>query len=122
MATTDQKGFGRGLGEPFPQKGSPKESIPLHSPHLCGIMKKTPEKENLQTMRTGICTTDFENAGQTPLAADRLFGRMQELGFVCTQFAFSSIRESEFTPTGRIEIPDRYEPTCFRDFLEGKQI
>lgn len=22
----------------------------------------------------------------------------------------------------RIEIPDRYEPTCFRDFLEGKQL
>ena len=58
-------------------------------------------------MRTGICTTDFERAGQEALTADRLFGRMQELGFGCTQFAFSSIRESEFAPTGRIEIPDR---------------
>ena len=58
-------------------------------------------------MRTGICTTDFEVTGQIPPAADRLFGRIAELGFECVQFAFSSIAESEFAPTGQIEIPDR---------------
>ena len=58
-------------------------------------------------MRTGVCTTDFEVSSRPPLTADRLFGRIQELGFGCVQFAFSSIAESEFVPTGRIEIPDR---------------
>ena len=65
-------------------------------------------------MRTGICTTDFEVTGQIPLSADRLFGRIAELGFACVQFAFSSIAESEFTPTGQIEIPDRI-PTAAMD-------
>ncbi|MBO5127585.1 MAG: sugar phosphate isomerase/epimerase [Clostridia bacterium] len=65
-------------------------------------------------MRTGICTTDFEVTGQLPKAADRLFGRIAELGFECVQFAFSSIAESEFTPTGRIEIPDKI-PTAALD-------
>lgn len=65
-------------------------------------------------MRTGICTTDFEVTDRLPLAADRLFGRIQELGFGCVQFAFSSIAESEFTPTGRIEIPERI-PTAALD-------
>ena len=32
MAAADQKGFGRGLGEPFPQKGSPKNVSPCTSP------------------------------------------------------------------------------------------
>ena len=56
-------------------------------------------------MRTGICTTDFEVTGQIPMTANRLFGRIAELGFECVQFAFSSIEESEFVPTGQIEIP-----------------
>ena len=65
-------------------------------------------------MRTGICTTDFEVTDRLPLSADRLFGRIGELGFGCVQFAFSSIAESEFIPTGRIEIPDRI-PTAALD-------
>ena len=65
-------------------------------------------------MKTGICTTDFEVTGRLPLFADHLFGRIAELGFSCVQFAFSSIAESEFTPTGRIEIPDRI-PTAALD-------
>ena len=65
-------------------------------------------------MRTGICTTDFEVTDRLPLSADRLFGRIREFGFGCVQFAFSSIAESEFTPTGRIEIPDRI-PTAALD-------
>lgn len=65
-------------------------------------------------MRTGICTTDFEVTGQLPRSADCLFGRIRELGFECVQFAFSSVAESEFTPTGRIEIPDRI-PTAALD-------
>ena len=60
-------------------------------------------------MRTGICTTDFEVTGQIPPTADRLFGRIAELGFECVQFAFSSIAESEFAR------PDRSKsPTVFR--------
>lgn len=65
-------------------------------------------------MKTGLCTTDFEVTDRLPLSADRLFGRIQELGFACVQFAFSSIAESEFTPTGRIEIPARI-PTAALD-------
>ena len=65
-------------------------------------------------MRTGICTTDFEVTDRLPLPADRLFGRIREFGFGCVQFAFSSIAESEFSPTGQIEIPDRI-PTAALD-------
>lgn len=65
-------------------------------------------------MRTGICTTDFEVTGQISPTADRLFGRIAEFGFECVQFAFSSIAESEFVPTGQIEIPDRI-PTSALD-------
>lgn len=58
-------------------------------------------------MRTGICTTDFEVEGRAPLCANELLSRIEELGFDCIQLAFSSLRESEYTPTGQIEIPDR---------------
>lgn len=58
-------------------------------------------------MRTGICTTDFEVPGKLPPSADRLFGKIQSYGFDCVQFAFSSIAECGFTPTGQIEIPAR---------------
>ena len=59
-------------------------------------------------MKTGVCTTDFE---KLPLVtADALFGRISALGFGCVQFAFSSIRESDFVPTGQLELPGRISP------------
>jgi len=56
-------------------------------------------------MRTGVCTTDFEHAGQPLRTADALFGTIRNFGFACVQFAFSSIAECDFVPDGEIEIP-----------------
>lgn len=58
----------------------------------------------MYTLRTGVCTTDFEN--QTLYSADTLFQCIRELGFGVVQFAFSSISETNFIPTGLIEIPE----------------
>lgn len=56
-------------------------------------------------MRTGVCTTDFEHKDVPLYTADKLFDRMKEMGFGVVQFAFSSIAETDFVPTGQIEIP-----------------
>lgn len=56
--------------------------------------------------RTGVCTTDFEHTNMPLYSAETLFARVQELGLGVVQFAFSSIAESEFTPSGQIEIPE----------------
>ena len=56
-------------------------------------------------MRTGVCSTDFEHEGQPLRNADSLFAVIQEYGFEAVQFAFSSIAETGFVPTGEIEIP-----------------
>lgn len=53
----------------------------------------------------GVCSTDFESEHHAPYTAAVLFDKMMERGFSCVQFAFSSIAESQFTPTGEIEIP-----------------
>ena len=53
----------------------------------------------------GVCSTDFESEHHAPYSAQVLFDKMKERGFSCVQFAFSSIAESQFTPTGEIEIP-----------------
>ena len=54
-------------------------------------------------MKTGVCTTDFEK--QPLRGADRLFSDIRALGFECVQFAFSSVTEADFTPTGQLELP-----------------
>ena len=54
-------------------------------------------------MKTGVCTTDFEKSPLLP--ADALFGKIRAIGFECVQFAFSSIAESDFVPTGQLELP-----------------
>ena len=59
-------------------------------------------------MKTGVCTTDFEKLALVP--ADRLFGRIRELCFECVQFAFSSVSESDFVPTGQLELPGKIAP------------
>ena len=53
----------------------------------------------------GVCSTDFESAAHAPYSAAVLFEKIKERGFEAVQFAFSSIAESDFTPTGQIEIP-----------------
>ena len=53
----------------------------------------------------GVCSTDFESAAHAPYSAAVLFEKMKARGFAAVQFAFSSIAESAFTPTGQIEIP-----------------
>lgn len=66
-------------------------------------------------MRTGICTTDFEKPGAAPMPAEQLFAAVRELGLSCVQFAFSSIAECGFTPTGQIEIPASIPPPALRN-------
>ncbi len=51
-------------------------------------------------MRIGVCTTDF-----TVRPALELFQRVKELGFACVQFAFASVTETGFEPSGVYEIP-----------------
>lgn len=71
-------------------------------------------------LRTGVCTTDFENR---PLyTADALFSRIRELGFGALQFAFSSISETNFAPSGQIEIPKQipYIAVVAADRAAGK--
>lgn len=63
-------------------------------------------------MRTGVCTTDFESDNRPTLSANRLFEKIRTFGFECVQFAFSSVAESEFTPSGQIEIPDKITPAA----------
>lgn len=63
-------------------------------------------------MRTGVCTTDFESDDRPTLSANRLFEKIRTFGFECVQFAFSSVAESEFTPSGQIEIPDKITPAA----------
>lgn len=59
----------------------------------------------MYTLRTGVCTTDFEN--QKLYTANELFARIHALGFGAVQFAFSSIAETNYTPNGKIEIPEQ---------------
>lgn len=56
-------------------------------------------------MRTGICTTDFEH-GKERTSTDKLFEKIQGIGFECVQFAFSSVTECDYTTSGLIEIPE----------------
>ena len=55
--------------------------------------------------KCGVCSTDFESSSRPPYPAAVLFDKMHARGFEAVQFAFSSIAESDFTPTGEIEIP-----------------
>ena len=61
-------------------------------------------------MKTGVCTTDFEK--QPIRSALRLFERIRDLGFECVQFAFSSVSEAGFAPTGQLELPGEIAPAA----------
>ena len=63
-------------------------------------------------MKTGVCTTDFEKLPLVP--ADELFARIRGIGFECVQFAFSSVAEADFTPTGQLELPGEISPETVR--------
>ncbi len=65
-------------------------------------------------MRTGICTTDFEEKNAPRMTADDLFAHIRHYGYTCTQFAFSSVSESEYFPGGSIEIPASIAPGTIR--------
>ncbi|MBE6724406.1 MAG: sugar phosphate isomerase/epimerase [Ruminococcaceae bacterium] len=63
-------------------------------------------------MKTGVCTTDFE---KLPLmTAEKLFERIRAIGFACVQFAFSSVTEADFVPTGQLELPKALSPALLR--------
>ena len=63
-------------------------------------------------MKTGVCTTDFE---KLPLmTAENLFERIRAIGFACVQFAFSSVTEADFVPTGQLELPKTLSPALLK--------
>ena len=71
-------------------------------------------------MRTGICTTDFEK--NLPLrTADTLFAYIRELGYTCTQFAFSSVAEADFIPSGELEIPAAIAPSTVNAVMRASE-
>ena len=72
-------------------------------------------------MRTGICTTDFEEKNAPRLTADDLFAHIRQYGYTCTQFAFSSVSESEYLPGGSIEIPGSISPSTIRAIEKAAQ-
>jgi len=72
-------------------------------------------------MRTGICTTDFEEKNAPRMTADDLFARIRQYGYTCTQFAFSSVSESEYLPGGSIEIPGTIAPSAIRAIEKAAQ-
>ena len=69
----------------------------------------------------GVCSTDFESAVHPPYPAAVLFEKMKERGFEAVQFAFSSIAESAFSPTGQIEIPTIIPDAAIRAVNENAQ-
>lgn len=72
-------------------------------------------------MRTGICTTDFEEKNAPRLTADELFALIRQYGYTCTQFAFSSVAESGYTPDGCIEIPGTIEASAIHAIEKAAQ-
>lgn len=72
-------------------------------------------------MRTGICTTDFEEKNTPRMTADDLFAHIRQYGYTCTQFAFSSVSESEYLPGGSIEIPGSISPSTIRAIEKAAQ-
>ena len=63
-------------------------------------------------MKTGVCTTDFE---KLPLmTVEKLFERIRAIGFACVQFAFSSVTEADFVPTGQLELPKALSPALLK--------
>ncbi|MBR5870227.1 MAG: sugar phosphate isomerase/epimerase [Clostridia bacterium] len=69
----------------------------------------------------GVCSTDFESSAHAPYPAAVLFAKMKEYGFEAVQFAFSSIAETNFTPSGQLEIPAVIPPAAIRAVKENAQ-
>ena len=69
----------------------------------------------------GVCSTDFESDTHAPYTAAVLFAKMKERGFEAVQFAFSSIAETDFTPSGQIEIPAVIPSDAIRAVLENAE-
>ncbi|MBQ2725414.1 MAG: sugar phosphate isomerase/epimerase [Clostridia bacterium] len=72
-------------------------------------------------MSTGICTTDFEEKNAPRMMADDLFALIRQYGYTCTQFAFSSVSESGYFPSGSIEIPGTIAPETLRAVEKAAQ-
>lgn len=61
-------------------------------------------------MRIGLCSSDFRK----PLKCEEYFKKMSDLKFTVTQIGVASIIETQFIPTGNIEIPWKIEPDVIR--------
>ena len=70
-------------------------------------------------MKTGVCTTDFEK--QPLREADCLFSDIRSIGFECVQFAFSSVTEADFIPTGQLELPGTISPETFSAVAQASE-
>lgn len=61
-------------------------------------------------MRIGLCSSDFKK----PMKCDDLFKKMADLKFPVTQVGLASVIETDFVPTGNIEIPWKVEDDVIR--------
>jgi len=67
-------------------------------------------------MNIGICTTDFNTD-----TADRIFGKISDLGLDVTQFAFASVKETEFIPDDHIELPEQIQNSAMNAILRASE-
>ena len=68
-------------------------------------------------MRIGLCSSDFK----TPMKCDDLFKKMAELKFTVTQVGLASVLETNFVPTGNIEIPWKVEDDVIRMLMNASE-
>ena len=66
--------------------------------------------------RIGICSTDFP-----VMPVDALFARIRGHGMTAVQLSFASLSESNYAPTGCIEIPERVADETLRAVSEAAQ-
>ena len=68
-------------------------------------------------MRIGLCSSDFK----TPMKCDDLFKKMADLKFTVTQVGLASVLETNFVPTGNIEIPWKVEDDVIRMLVNASE-
>lgn len=68
-------------------------------------------------MRIGLCSSDFK----VPMKCDDLFKKMSDLKFTVTQVGLASVIETNFVPTGNIEIPWKVEDDVIRMLVNASE-
>ena len=67
-------------------------------------------------MRIGLSSSDIKRT-----SADNLFATIAKYGFTSTQFGFAYVTESNFEPTGKIELPDKIDDALISLIIESSK-